>query len=970
MKKMIPTVRKYPLLLLASLLMTASSYSMEQEKREEKSLGDLVREKMFRTLDAEIAANLKEIYPEEYAHQEAVNKEAAKREEEALKAMTLNSIKEWDEALKRGDPCELEKVKADKKKEFYWALPMGSVVFTGDYSPLLKQTLIDTLIEYVSNPGNEIGRAIEISIVSLGCLEGDLRSYFMSEIRKEGWFCHREPARLTFFDYTKPQSGEHPNTAARRAKFRHLFEETFESSSHYFWNLKDLKKSLRENPYYSKMDIHGQDYTSEDLEQIGRYVREHNMRSLVMDKNVFDKASMDFLAKGMEGVLSLQSLYFHNVNIKKQEGFPLFVYGIGNLNGLNYLNMRHCHIDDTHHDSFLYLISESKNLKNLDIGFNHFSEKMLMAILSALKANQFAGKLNLCGLKYIPESMSENSIIVLADLIATTPITHLDMGWSKLTNESLVLLLHGALANPHLVNLDIGHNSLNDPSGAEALAQLLQQTKTLQNLDIGNLKIHNEHMVVIAKGLAANTSLTTLHLGGDNYGVEGGIALAGALSTHPHLKNINFFENNFPDDISAILLTCLRYNTSIEHFKLYRSTFGDKSAKVFKKVFPHNKTLKELELSYLEISDAHLEVLSQGIHPHTNLKKIHLSGNKLKNTLPLAQAVWRAPQVKEVHFGGYDGSIERKAALAFAYMKQVRKLDCDLPGYNDGIMRQLAMEKPEKVLRSLEPVQFYPESGTLRLNFSKLKSKKSFKYFYQKDEQYQNIDKLYLKGINFYTVSFDYMTRFLASRTTMKEICVDGSKLPDKYTSLLLKNLKGSTSLKKLSIQGNEVGPQTVPYLKKILQRISSLEELDLSKVTGTLADIKMIAEGLKDNKTLKILRLRQHNLRSLIHWVTPVWHHPSIEKLDTDYFWRISFKSEVGPVEFIQILKDKTYPDQDVWEKVTAITLAYMKKHKKVDINFRSDKDKEILPYVETYAPDIEKYLKSTSEDGKAQGQ
>jgi hypothetical protein len=297
--------------------------------------------------------------------------------------------------------------------------------------------------------------------------------------------------------------------------------------------------------------------------------------------------------------------------------------------------------------------------------------------------------------------------------------------------------------------------------------------------------------------------------------------------------------------------------------------------------------------------------------------------------------------------------MKRKSALAFAYMKKIRKLDCNLVGYNDDIMSHLAFEKTENVLKILEPVQYLHQEGTLCLNYSILKGNDSVKIFIE--NTMHNIDKLHLKNMTFYSDGFYTLTVFLQSKKNLTEFSVDGSRLSDFHLHQLLISLQDNVFLKKLSIQRNEIGDLSAQYLREYLQKTTILEELNLSKIMSTFNFIKIIAEGLRVNNSLKIIHLRNNNLKSFIFWLDAFWYHPTLKKVNNDYICNISTQIDINKNDFLETLKQKRHTNDEIWKKVTAISLKYIKTHKKIDINF-GYKD-EIFPYLDIYMPVLQEY-------------
>jgi Ran GTPase-activating protein (RanGAP) involved in mRNA processing and transport len=84
-------------------------------------------------------------------------------------------------------------------------------------------------------------------------------------------------------------------------------------------------------------------------------------------------------------------------------------------------------------------------------------------------------------------------------------LKELDLGWNKMRAKGINGMLQGCKDNSNLVALNISHNGIGDQAGI--LAEFLSKTQ-LVKLDIGFTRLSDQSVPPLLKGLDANRTLS------------------------------------------------------------------------------------------------------------------------------------------------------------------------------------------------------------------------------------------------------------------------------------------------------------------------------------------------------------------------------------------------------------------------------------------------------------------------------
>jgi hypothetical protein len=201
----------------------------------------------------------------------------------------------------------------------------------------------------------------------------------------------------------------------------------------------------------------------------------------------------------------------------------------------------------------------------------------------------------------------DGAAVINAALKTNTWLTHLLLQGDRASGITDVGA--AAVTDALLVNTTVTHVLVDaarlTTTGAEAVAKLLRETKSLKTFDFfggADDEVSEGNVVaVVAAGLAVNTSVTTTAIqwldsieGTDS--VEGIEALSDALKVNTVLTDVDLSDANFGCAGAKLLAAALSDNKSVKEIRLFANGIEDAGAKALADMLQLNTTLVDLDL--------------------------------------------------------------------------------------------------------------------------------------------------------------------------------------------------------------------------------------------------------------------------------------------------------------------------------------------------------------------------------------
>ncbi|XP_076469366.1 uncharacterized protein LOC143299803 isoform X2 [Babylonia areolata] len=184
------------------------------------------------------------------------------------------------------------------------------------------------------------------------------------------------------------------------------------------------------------------------------------------------------------------------------------------------------------------------------------------------------------------------------------------------------------VAGPVMVNVCVTGHALSGPR-ALALAQVLRQHDSIQELRIGKTQLGSADVAALCGALRHNSSLTSLDLRLNWVKGVGASAVASVL-THGHsLQSLNLSSTGMEAEGFREVLTALTSNRTLTHLDLSFLNVGDVVCEVVRDMLRANSTLRRLRLRSSNFSAKGVAVLAEGLSRNRTLQELDLSRNSL-----------------------------------------------------------------------------------------------------------------------------------------------------------------------------------------------------------------------------------------------------------------------------------------------------------------------------------------------------
>ncbi|XP_057570036.1 leucine-rich repeat-containing protein 45 isoform X2 [Hippopotamus amphibius kiboko] len=211
-----------------------------------------------------------------------------------------------------------------------------------------------------------------------------------------------------------------------------------------------------------------------------------------------------------------------------------------------------------------------------------------------------------------------------------TLLTELVLSDCMLSEEGATLLLQGLCVNTVVRFLDLKGNNLR-AAGAEALAKLLRQNKSIQSLTLewNNLGTWEEAFSAFCGALSANGALRQLDLRNNQITHKGAEELALALKSNASLQQLDLRWNHIGLLGGRALVNCLPSNRTLWKLELAGNNIPGDILRAVEQAMDHNQ---DRQTAFRE-SQARAHVLSKEVR--------HLREEKSKQFLDLMETIDR-----------------------------------------------------------------------------------------------------------------------------------------------------------------------------------------------------------------------------------------------------------------------------------------------------------------------------------------
>jgi WD40 repeat protein/Ran GTPase-activating protein (RanGAP) involved in mRNA processing and transport len=278
------------------------------------------------------------------------------------------------------------------------------------------------------------------------------------------------------------------------------------------------------------------------------------------------------------------------------------------------------------------------------------------ALAEALKTNKTLKVLRLGS-----NRIGSAGAIALAKMLeANNSIELLDLHWNDIGDAGAKALAQVLRSHPKLTTLEVEHNGIGKDGGA-ALIEAWRHSQRLMYFGLWKNPIgSDENASLLAAGLKNNRTLTTLMIGGCDFGKEGLITLFESLKTNNVLRILNIYAHPAmganPEVMEALadmlavnkalvdlniansginadgmkgLARGLKENNSLLTLYVYANKFGSKGATELSHYLKENISLAVLWIQECELGDEGAREIAEAVKQNNSLVNLAIMDNGL-----------------------------------------------------------------------------------------------------------------------------------------------------------------------------------------------------------------------------------------------------------------------------------------------------------------------------------------------------
>ncbi|XP_068732888.1 NLR family CARD domain-containing protein 3-like [Montipora capricornis] len=382
------------------------------------------------------------------------------------------------------------------------------------------------------------------------------------------------------------------------------------------------------------------------------------------------------------------------------------------------------------------------------------------------------------------------------------------------------IIAHTMAANSTVTKLHLYRNGIGD-SGAVALAKAVEINSTLKRLELCGNVTGDSGAAALAKAVEMNSTLTTLDLHSDEIGDSGAAVLAKAVEINSTLTSLDLSSNVMGDSGIAALAKAVEINSTLTELDLSYSGMGDSGTAALAKAVEINSTLTELNLSNNGIGDSGAAALAKAVEINSTMTKLYLHSNKIGDSgaAALAEAVEINSTMTKLDLHSNKIGDLGAAALAKAMEINLTLTKLHLSGNEIGDSGAAVLAKAVEINSTLTK---------LHLNFNKI-GDSGAAALAKPVEINATLTKLSLSDNGISDSGAAALAKGVQINSTLTQLDLSDNKIGDSGAAALAKAVEINSTLTRLYLNFNKIGDSGAAALAKALEINSTLTLLGLS---------------------------------------------------------------------------------------------------------------------------------------------
>ena len=640
---------------------------------------------------------------------------------------------------------------------------------------------------------------------------------------------------------------------------------------------EDIAYILAQNSDLQILDLNGNNLQTNSFSNIAKSLQNNSsLQELHLADNSATKTGAIYVAAIVSHSTNLQVLNLNGNNLQI-EGTRVVLNNLKSISSLTKLYLSNNNITEDAADDIAVVLSHNSNLQVLDLSTNNFNSMGIIKITKPLQSMTSITELHISDINITDEGANYISTV----LSYNTYLTVLNLNGS-FQSAGIALLANGLQNTYTLLQLELANNKITKEA-ADDIAAIVDKSRNLQVLNLNANVLENVGIIKIANSLQSIITLTELYLSDNNITEKAADDIVTVLSHNNKLKVLNLNRNDLKATGVVKIAKALQMST-LKRLEIERNNATKEAANDIAVVISRNTNLQVLNLNDNNLQAQGIQLIATALQSTSSLTHLYVSNNNITKEAAssVAQALFSNPKLQLLHLNGNNlGTIGvTKVAESLQNVSTLKKLQLNNNGVTDvaagsiaelfshnNCIQELALGDNcfqfrgiMKIAKALETV-----SGLtcLKVNNCNItdQAAEGIAYVLAQNTDLQVLD---LNGNKLRTNGFGNIATGLQNNSSLQELHLADNNATKTGAIYVAAIVSHSTNLQVLNLNGNNLQTEGTRVVLNNLRSISSLTKLYLSdnNITEDAADD--IAVVLSHNNNLQVLDLSTNSLNSM----------------------------------------------------------------------------------------------------------
>jgi len=517
---------------------------------------------------------------------------------------------------------------------------------------------------------------------------------------------------------------------------------------------------------------------------------------------------------------------------------------------------------------------QHETLTGLSLAYNPFTSVGLNHIVEPLFSH-LPQATHLIHLDLTETQLGSKGGLVIAQLLRNnTTLQRLNLTNNAIGTKGMKAIVPELTTNSTLQLLNLSYNNIRS-RGATFLAQALKESTSvcnLKSLDLTGNSIGHQGMQTLSPILGENRTIESLYVGINNIGPEGAAHLAFAIKRNYTLRCLHINDNKIGPNAASLLFDQLRDdNRTLKNLNLAGNNIGTQGAGDLTAVLTQNAVLTHIDLSGNRIDSDGVIQLTDALSYNISLVHLNLNNNRIDDrgaqaiseVLSDPKSIIQTISLKDNLAISKDGlmplsrSSQIKRNREYWLDEFIKKLGT-IHGIN-WTKRNVGNEEVLLLSKALNDLVLRPNPPlirSLRLSGSSLTSRSLVPMFGTCISSPSNIVRLFIKNCSgMLDDSIEALANSLPHSKALEVLSLTGCCITPRGATTIAQGLKQNATLRRLNLDDNQIGDVG------LMQLASALPHKTLTSLSANANNITDHSMGSKGLSLLDELHLRKNQI-------------------------------------------------------------------------------------------------------------